>query len=413
VQEEVDPLPLRLEWMDPADLRANPANWRTHPPGQRLALSAAMKEVGWAGALLYNERTKRLIDGHLRKEVAPGPVPVLVGSWTEDQERLILATLDPLAAAAEADGAALAALLASVKTDDEHLAALLAGLADDNPAPDPPAEGGGGGDDFDATPDDAGPCRVSPGDLWFIDGGRHRLLCGDSTKAEDVARLTGGDKPFLMVTDPPYGVEYDPEWREDVGEYGGVSLGKVVNDDRVDWSAAFRLCHAPVAYVWHASWFIADTQRALVDVGYLPRSQVIWAKPHASFGRGHYHWQHEPCWYAVRKGATANWTGDRCQTTLWEIAGLNPMGRSRDSADVPTGHGTQKPLECMARPIRNHGAEGDIVYDPFIGSGTTLVAAHRLGRRCLGVEIEPRYAEVVLRRAEAEGLSVEKSDGRK
>jgi hypothetical protein len=145
VQEEVDPLPLRLEWMDPADLRANPANWRTHPPGQRLALSAAMKEVGWAGALLYNEATGRLIDGHLRKEVAPGPVPVLVGSWTEEQERLILATLDPLAAAAEADGAALATLLASVRTEDEHLAALLAGLAE---APGPAvALPGGTGDD--------------------------------------------------------------------------------------------------------------------------------------------------------------------------------------------------------------------------------------------------------------------------
>jgi hypothetical protein len=120
--------PLRLEWRDPAELAANPANWRTHPPGQRLALSAAMKEVGWAGALLYNEATGRLIDGHLRKEVASGPVPVLIGSWTEEQERLILATLDPLAASAEADGAALAALLASVQTEDEHLAALLDGL---------------------------------------------------------------------------------------------------------------------------------------------------------------------------------------------------------------------------------------------------------------------------------------------
>jgi hypothetical protein len=137
--------PLRLEWRDPSELASNPANWRVHPKGQRLALSAALKEVGWAGALLYNEATGRLIDGHLRKDVASGPVPVLVGSWTEDQERLILATLDPLAAAAEADGAALAALLASVRTEDEHLAALLASLSE-VPGPALPVPGGAGDD---------------------------------------------------------------------------------------------------------------------------------------------------------------------------------------------------------------------------------------------------------------------------
>jgi DNA modification methylase len=132
---------------------------------------------------------------------------------------------------------------------------------------------------------------------------------------------------------------------------------------------------------------------------FVVRAQIIWAKQQLVIERGHYHFQHEPCWYAVRQGATATWRGDRKQTTLWQID--NPL-RSGEEATV---HGTQKPLECMARPIRNH--EGD-VYDGFLGSGTTLIAAHRLGRTCYGLEIDKRYCEVILRRAEAEGLGVQK-----
>jgi DNA modification methylase len=293
----------------------------------------------------------------------------------------------------------------------EDVAAVLARARSSLAAPEP----GGGGDDFDATPDD-GPCRVAAGDLWLVDGGRHRLLNGDSTKSEDVARLVGGEKPFLMVTDPPYGVDFDAGWRKEANDVGLLGdfetftqTGLVSNDDRVDWGEAWKLFTGDVAYVWHASLHIAEVQRSLIASGLLPRSPVIWAKPHFLISRGHYHWQHEPCWYAVRKGATARWSGDRTQSTLWQIAGLNPMGRSRDGADGPTGHGTQKPVECMARPMRNHGAEGDIVYDPFLGSGTTMIAAHRTGRRCFGVEIEPRYVEVALRRAEAENLSVAKA----
>jgi hypothetical protein len=203
--------PLRLEWKDPSELAANPGNWRSHPDGQRLALSAALKEVGWAGALLYNERTRRLIDGHLRKEVASGPVPVLVGSWTEDQERLILATLDPLAAAAEADGAALAALLASVQTEDEYLAALLAGLADEVPVP------SSGGTPDGGTPDE--PAEHWQGMPEFV----HDDLTADAAftirvflKDEDglaaFGRLLGKDltgRKFVWFGKQPMGETYE------------------------------------------------------------------------------------------------------------------------------------------------------------------------------------------------------------
>jgi DNA modification methylase len=148
------------------------------------------------------------------------------------------------------------------------------------------------------------------------------------------------------------------------------------------------------------------TQQMLEKSGFLVRQQIVWVKPMAPLSRSAYHWRHEPCWYAVRKGQTARWAGGRAETTVWEVA--SPLHLMSGSDEESTVHPTQKPLECMARPIRNHGAEGDVVYDPFLGSGTTLVAAHRLGRRCFGAEIEPKYVEVALRRAEAEGLSCER-----
>ena len=187
----------------------------------------------------------------------------------------------------------------------------------------------------------------------------HKLLCGDSTKPEDVAKLLHGDKPFIMVTDPPYGVDYDPDWRVASGLQERGANGEVHNDTQCDWRDAWRLFPGDVAYVWHAGRYASTVQDSLEAVGLLIRAQIVWAKNQMVIGRGAYHWKHEPLWYAVRDGATARWVGGRDQTTVWEI------DKNRASE---TGHSTQKPLECMARPIRNHGAEGDIVYDPFVGS---------------------------------------------
>jgi DNA modification methylase len=112
--------------------------------------------------------------------------------------------------------------------------------------------------------------------------------------------------------------------------------------------------------------------------------------------RGAYHWQHEPCWYVVRKGKPAHWRGDRTQTTVWDVANLNPHGGNRE--EQQTGHGTQKPIEVMRRPILNHTERGDAVYDPFLGSGTTLIAAETTERICYGLEIDPQYCDVIVRR---------------
>jgi len=234
--------------------------------------------------------------------------------------------------------------------------------------------------------------KTKTGQLWQL--GEHRLLCGDSTKGEDVARLLGKEKPMLMVTDPPYGVEYDANWRNEADRangkpYGARAVGKVTGDSECDWTEAWRLFPGDVAYVWHADRHASRVQASVEIAGFEIRCQIVWAKNTFAIGRGDYHWQHEPCWYAVRKCKRGQWSGDRSQTTLWEI-------------DKPqkseTGHSTQKPIECMARPIRNNSKKGDAVYDPFLGSGTTLIACENLGRRCFGLEISPDYVAVTLQR---------------
>jgi DNA modification methylase len=238
--------------------------------------------------------------------------------------------------------------------------------------------------------------RAKAGELWKL--GRHRLLCGDCTDEANVERLLDGEKPFLMVTDPPYGVEYDAKWRDEatgMKRRSPRATGIVSNDGCVEWDKAFALFEGAVAYTWHAGRFAAETARSLIAAKFEIRSQVVWVKTHFAISRGHYHWQHEPCWYATR--GSAKWSGDRKQTTVWKIEPL----QSYNSKEEATGHSTQKPVECMARPIRNHGDKGDAVYDPFLGSGTTLIACEQLGRTCYALELEPTYVDLSIARWEA------------
>jgi DNA modification methylase len=225
--------------------------------------------------------------------------------------------------------------------------------------------------------------------------GRHRLLCGDATSAADVELALGGAKPHLMVTDPPYGVDYDPDWRNRADRangkpYGARAIGRVSNDDRMDWREAWALFPGDVVYAWHPPGAMQVAHHAaLVAADFEIRMQIIWAKQQFPIGRGNYHVQHEPCWYAVRKGKTAHWQGDRTQSTLWQID--KPVKSE-------TGHSTQKPVECMKRPIENNSAAGDAVYDPFVGSGTTIIAAEMTGRACRALEINPVYVDVAVLR---------------
>lgn len=235
--------------------------------------------------------------------------------------------------------------------------------------------------------------RTVKGDIYQL--GKHRLICGDSTISTDVYKLLQGKEPYLMVTDPPYGVDYDANWRneaarnsENMGNraIGAGAIGKVENDNNADWSKAWVLSPSSVAYVYHAGIYSGVVQKSLENCNFNIRSQIIWVKNNFAISRGDYHWKHEPCWYAVKKGNKGNWASDRKQTTVWEI-------------DKPqkseTGHSTQKPIECMARAIRNH--DGD-VYDPFCGSGSTLIACEQLARKCYAIEISEKYCDVIVQR---------------
>lgn len=225
-----------------------------------------------------------------------------------------------------------------------------------------------------------------PGDLWCL--GRHRVICGDATDGPTVARVLAGACPNLMVTDPPYGVCYDPAWRDRVLGKASRAQGTIRNDDQSDWRAAWMLFPGDIAYVWHSTLHTSSVEASLYAAGFVPRSQIIWDKGRLIISRGHYHWRHEPCWYAVRRGRTANWQGDRRQMTVWPV----PHRRSA------SGHPTEKPIEIMRRPILNHTREGDLVYDPFLGSGSTLIAAEETGRVCLGVELAPEHCDRIVRR---------------
>ena len=226
------------------------------------------------------------------------------------------------------------------------------------------------------------------GKLWSIGG--HRLLCGDSTNPADVERLLDGASPGIMVTDPPYGVAYEPKWRHDAGLNQSHRVGTVANDDRFDWTEVYRLFAGDVAYVWHAGRFSAEIETHLRNAGLSPLAQIIWRKKALIVSRGHYHWQHEPCWYAVREGQPSGYVGGD-QSTVWAIDNVARV-------ETTTEHGTQKPLECMARPIRNHECSARGVFEPFAGSGTTLVASNNLGRRCYAMELDAFYCGVIIER---------------
>ncbi len=383
-------------------------NARKISPAAVDKVSASIKEFGWRQPIVVDPEGV-IVCGHTRllaaKKLGLTEVPVHVASdltpaqiktfrimdnRSHDEAKWDLELLAPELSELQA----MSVDLLMTGFDGVELAKLMEsnpGLTDPDAVPDPPAA----------------PTTVA-GDLWSL--GRHRLLCGDSTCATDVERVLGGVKPLLMVTDPPYGVEYDAGWRNtakraDGTPIGASAIGKVTNDTQADWREAYALFPGDVAYVWHAGNKAHVVAEGLEASGFEIRAQIIWAKSQFVIGRGHYHPHHEPCWYVVkhRQGATGHWTGDRKQTTLWQI-------------DKPqkseTGHSTQKPVECMKRPMENNSSPGQAVYDPFLGSGTSIIAAEMTGRSCIGLEISPIYCDVIIKRWEQfTGLKATLADG--
>lgn len=248
--------------------------------------------------------------------------------------------------------------------------------------------------------------------------GGHRLMCGDATNEEHVATLLAGAGPILIATDPPYGINLDNTWRDRAGlnrhgrhcqpRTAGHETASIASDSRADWSDAFALVPSGgVAYVWHASVHACEVEAGLERVGFEVKQQIIWNKGLFALSRQDYHWQHEPCLYAKRRGASAPWLGPRNQSTVWQAASPKMvMASGTGAGDSKVDHPAQKPVLLFSRPIENHLQPGEAIYDPFAGSGTALIAAELTGRVCYAMELDPRCCDLIRARFE------EFSDGR-
>jgi DNA modification methylase len=377
---------------DPAQLLANPRNWRRHPAAQREALRGSLDTVGWVAQIMVNTTTGHVIDGHARVEEAisrgESAVPVLYVELSPEEEDLVLASFDPIGAMAIADREALDALLASLSVDDAGLAALLADLAGDLPKV--------GLTDRDEAPDLPEEPYVKTGELWLL--GEHRLLVGDATKAEDVEHLMAGEVAEAMWTDPPYGVGYVGKTRRAL---------RIANDDEGGPALFERACSiAPLApcarfYVSvPAGPLQADFLLAIRNVGWRLHQELVWVKNTIVLGHSDYHYRHEPLLYGHTPGPGrpgrgnhegSRWYGDNTASSVLQYD--KPLRNER--------HPTMKPVGLISECLANSTRSGDLVYEPFAGSGSTLIAAEQLGRRCFAIEIDPGYAQVTIERWEA------------
>ena len=405
-----------------ADLTLDPANARVHSERNIAMITGSIEECGFGRSVLIDEAGV-LIAGNATTQAAAraglSKVRVIDTEGDEiiavrrrglsDAQKAKLALFDNRAAelatgwsaealqALQAQGVDLTNVFTSDELQDVYAeAALVAAKGEGRSSPDAIIE-------KRAT-------DIVEGDMFDL--GTHRIVCGDSTAAAVVERVLAGTKPVLMVTDPPYGIAYDPTWRNRAGVNKSTKKsGKVLNDDQADWTEVWRLFPGDVAYVWHAGLKSAIVQASLELAKFTLRAQIIWAKDRLALSRGDYHWQHEPCWYAVREGKKGHRNADRSQATLWRLGtpaswlDLMPAPEQTTVWDIPSredgghGHGTQKPVECMARPMRNHRAPE--VFEPFAGSGTTLIAGQMLGRRVYAIELDPSYVQMTIDRWEA------------
>ncbi|MGD1092905.1 MAG: DNA modification methylase [Bryobacteraceae bacterium] len=366
----------------------------------------SIRQFGFAVPILAKSDGE-VIDGHLRLKGALAEkmreVPVIpCDGWTDAQVKAFRLMVNRSVSWADWDLDALALEFLELKALNFDLS--LTGFNSREI------------DEFTLTPnaaeDEVPPVPQTPvsrlGDLWLC--GPHRVLCADATSGADVARLLGNREPRLMITDPPYGIELDSEWRDRAGLNGhgpaepsymkkrtpGHTETTISGDTRADWSEAFALVPSlEVAYVWHASAFTREVLNGLLRIGFLHHQQIIWDKTRTVLTRTHYWFEHEPCWYVRKKNAP--WFGKPGEnSTIWRCPSLKFIMGSSDEEkfDYPT----QKPVELMRRPILNHTKRGELVYEPFLGSGTTLAAAELTMRVCCGLELDPKYVDVVVER---------------
>lgn len=395
-----------------SELLRNPRNWRTHPAAQGRALRALLTEIGYADALIARELPDgqlQLIDGHLRAETTPDEqVPVLVLDVTEEEADKLLLTLDPLAAMAETNAERIKALLETVRTDDEAVQELFKRTAGErlwrvlHPQEI---------DEAEVAPEKADELKTKwgteNGQVWKIE--QHRLTCGDCTDEAVPGRLFGNGETRrlrLVWTDPPYGVSYGDKtgW---MNRNGAQPRRKPIHNDDLAPAQVAALFSAAltnaVAYTERGAAIYATVPSgpllpvfiaAMERGGFGYRHCLVWVKQSFVLGRSDYHYRHEPILYGWREDGPHYFTEDRTHDSIFEIN--RPM--------VSELHPTTKPVELIARMVANSSGLGELVYDPFSGSGSTLLAAHQLGRIDYGVEIDPGYVAVTLERFSMLGL---------
>ena len=387
--------PIRMSRIPLANINRAPYNPRVNlkvenPEKYRL-LKASILEFSCVELLVWNEQTGNLVGGHQRldvlEELGAAEVDVSVVNLSLSKEKALNVSLNQNTG--DWDLPRLKDLLQEIDTGEfdmeitgfteKAMAELMSqfhaeGEAGEVEAPEPPKI-----------------AVTQVGGVWLC--GEHRVMCGDSTDAAAVAILMAGEKAILVATDPPYGVMVDHSHRNNNANRNASPRGGTIkNDDRADWGEVFLLFDAPILYVWHGAMRAIECAQGLVNAGYQIVQQIIWAKTTMTLCRSDYHWKHEPCWYAIKKGHNHNWQGDRSQVTVWESP--SPIwGRSPDGAEV-TEHPTQKPVKLFAIPILNNTKPGDICAEPFCGSGSCLIAAEQLNRRCYAMEIDPRWCDV-------------------
>ncbi len=387
----------------------HPKNWRRHGPQQRAALKGLLSELGMVDAVIVRELPDgrlQLIDGHLRAETIKSDlIPAIVLDVTEEEAEKILLTLDPLGAMAETDSDRARELLSTVRTDDAGVAELLASFAVLNDL-----DNGLGVQDPEPQADRAAEFQqkwqTAPGQLWEV--GPHRLGCGDCRDQSLIQRLFHDQPQCRMVwTDPPYGVNLAAKNKFlNRTDRGGRVQKPIQNDNLspeetkalfetalkviVPFAVAGAVSYASVPSGALLPYFIAGFEGS----GFLFKHLLVWVKQHFVIGMGDYHYRHEAILYGWLENGAHYFVNSRTRNSVFEY----------DKPQVSEFHSTTKPVDLVAAMIGNSSRRGEIIYDPFAGSGTTLVASHQLGRRGFAVEIDPAYVALTLERMNKLGL---------
>jgi DNA modification methylase len=382
-------------------LHVDPGNVRLHGDENMAAIRGSMARFGQAEPLVVQKSTSRVIGGNGRL------VAMQQLGWTECDivevdvddrtARALSVALNRTAELATWDTEALAKLLEQLRAED-----ALQGVGYDTADIDEllaelEASTGEARDIDDPGPEEPPKQPVSrSGDLWIL--GDHRLLCGDSTQLNDVQRLIGSDQPALVATDPPFLVSYTGERPNDSGKDWTATYREI---DIKDADAFFRSVftnilavlapHAAI-YCWHAHKRQATISRIWAELGILDHQQIVWVKPTAVFGRVFWHFRHEPCMMGWKQGEKPPHDGVHEHDSVWEV---DWAGKQRV---VGNEHPITKPVELFSRPMRKHTKLGDVVFEPFSGSGSQIIAAEELGRRCRAMEIQPAFVDVAIRR---------------